>query len=83
MKTDPLQLRKEIQAKLDPYVFYAQSEADKGNIDKAQKLFWETIKDIKFVNQIIESHKIVNFKEAYEDWVKLKECYDTDNLLRC
>lgn len=34
---------------------------------------WETIKNCKFANQIIDNHKIVNFKEANDEYELLKE----------
>ena len=62
MKTNPLQLRRAIDLQLADY-------KNKGlfNINEA----WEIIKNIKFSIQIIENHKIVNFKEAQNDYYNL------------
>ena len=50
---DPLQLRKQIDREMK----YLLGVND-----------WQLVCDIKFVNQIIENHKIVNFKEAASDY---------------
>ena len=54
MKTDPLGLRKQI-VKMDNLI-----NPDDFNAKEA----WRVIAYCKFANQIIENHKIVNFKEA-------------------
>lgn len=61
MTTNPLQLRKEIDT-LKRSIYQESSLFDK----------WELIKSIKFSNQIIENHKIINFKEASKDFQRLK-----------
>ena len=53
MKTDPLGLRKQI-IKMDNAI---TEESD-------PKDMWRVIAYCKFANQIIENHKIINFKEA-------------------
>ena len=53
MKTDPLGLRKQI-IKMDNTI---TEESD-------PKDMWRVVAYCKFANQIIENHKIVNFKEA-------------------
>ena len=60
MTTNPLQLRKEIDKNL---------QSINNDCDIMDK--WEIIKDIKFANQIIENHKIINFKEVNSDYNKL------------
>lgn len=71
MKTDPLQLRRMIDLQLVDY-------KNKGlfNINEA----WEIIKNIKFSIQIIENHKIVNFKEAYNDYYNLLSFESIDEV---
>lgn len=54
MKTDPLGLRKQI-VKMDNAI-------DPENFDPKEA--WKVITYCKFANQIIENHKIINFKEA-------------------
>ena len=62
MTTNPLQLRKTIDKQINGY-----KKTHLFGIDIA----WEIIKNIKFAIQIIENHKIVNFKEAYNDYHNL------------
>ena len=59
MQTNPLQLRKEIDEK-KKNLFQNEPTIDK---------FWELIKDCKFAVQIIDNHKIVNFKEANPEFL--------------
>jgi hypothetical protein len=53
MKTDPLGLRKQI-VKMDNTITEESNPKD----------MWKVVAYCKFANQIIENHKIVNFKEA-------------------
>ena len=63
MNTNPLQLRKYI-------------DSEKSKVYGLQDINgWELIKNIKFVNQIIDNHKIINFKEASVDYYNLDD-YD-------
>ena len=64
MNTNPLLLRKYIDSEKE--VLYGLQDING----------WKLICDIKFVNQIIENHKIVNFKEASSDFYNL-ENYDS------
>ena len=57
MTVNPMQLRQKIDSEIKDLDLLT-------NIEK-----WTIIKDIKFANQIIENHKIVNFKEAKDDIV--------------
>ena len=71
MKTDPLILRRTIDLQLADY-------KNKGlfNINEA----WDIIKNIKFSIQIIENHKIVNFKEAHNDYYNLLSFESIDEV---
>ena len=71
MKTNPLQLRRAIDLQLADY-------KNKGlfNINEA----WKIIKNIKFSIQIIENHKIVNFKEAQNDYYNLLSFESIDEV---
>ena len=71
MKTDPLQLRRMIDLQLADY-----KNKNLFNINDA----WEIIKNIKFSIQIIENHKIVNFKEAYNDYYNLLSFESIDEI---
>ena len=53
MKTDPLGLRKQI-VKMNNAI----------TEDSDPKDMWKVVAYCKFANQIIENHKIINFKEA-------------------
>lgn len=63
MKTDPLQLRRQI-IKMDNTV------TEDSNIEE----MWKVITYCKFANQIIENHKIVNFKETLAERISLQSC---------
>ena len=63
MKTDPLGLRKQI-IKMDSKITEDSSIED----------MWKVICYCKFANQIIENHKIVNFKEAIPEMTGLRVC---------
>lgn len=69
MTTNPLQLRKDIDSEY--------SLAFEKNFYKQLEL----LKDIRFAIQIIENHKIVNFKESYQDYYILPEFESTDEIL--
>lgn len=68
LQTNPLQLRKEFDSIYDYVVASAKAHILKGNSLTGQKQLWELVKYLKFANQIIENHKIVNFKEVAEDY---------------
>ena len=68
MTTNALQLRKYIDKEIK--YFYSIDPLDEITI-------WNLIKDIKFSNQIIENHKIINFREAASDYNKIGEkCFE-------
>lgn len=69
MKTDPLGLRKQI---------VKMNNAITENSDP--KDMWKVIAYCKFANQIIENHKIVNFKEANPERKIILESSDPDNI---
>jgi hypothetical protein len=60
MKTDPLGLRKQI-IKMDNAI----------TEDSDPKDMWKVVTYCKFANQIIENHKIVNFKEANSERIAI------------
>lgn len=68
MTTNPLQLRKDIDSEYSKCCenFYKQLEL---------------LKDIRFAIQIIENHKIVNFKESYQDYYVLPSFESLDEIL--
>lgn len=84
MNTNPLQLRKFFDAELDPIYLLAKQYIQDGEYHKGKKYLWQLIKDVKLINQIIENHKIVNYKEANSDYEKLvnNDCEDEVLLLK-
>ena len=72
MKTNPLQLKKTIRTQRLSNEIYSDI-----NILR----YWELIKNIKFAIQIIENHKIVNFKEAKNDYFNLSKCESIEELI--
>lgn len=71
LKTDPLKLRKNFDAQLDPSVLYALnklSSSENQDVLIGKEVLWETIRDVIFSLQIIDNHKIVRFKEANKAW---------------
>lgn len=66
MHTDPLKLRLQIDQLLK---------------DPTPKNYCSILKKIKFAIQIIENHKIVNFKEANPERKIILESPDPDNIL--
>jgi len=82
LKTDPLKLRKiyEVEKKicLFGYDEYLKTNA----IISAQKELFNLFKLIKFSNQIIENHKIVNFKTLANDYrnIVTGEKYDLEHF---
>ena len=85
MSTNPLQLRKDYEEHLDLGFFVAKQDFIDQNYNSWKKKLWEFIKELKFVNQIIENHKIVNFKEANSEYKTLVEndCIDEESILKC
>ena len=70
MKTDPLGLRKQI-IKMDNAI---TEESD-------PKDMWRVVAYCKFANQIIENHKIINFKEANPERKLITNIFPTDTFL--
>lgn len=62
LTTNPLQLRKEYDRLKVNVMRDAPVNIAEGNFLTLQKQIWELYKYLKFANQIIENHKIVNFK---------------------
>lgn len=59
MTTKPLELRKNLDQE--------KAKLDASNTTDLME-YWEFIKNIRFAVQIIQNHKIVNFKEAAADF---------------
>ena len=76
--TNPLQLRKDFDFTHKINFQKAATHIKQGNTLTGQKLLWEIVKFAKFANQIIENHKIVNFKEAAEDYRLIVDGQITD-----
>lgn len=63
----------------DPYVIYALHSIDNNNIIEGKTILFDILKQGRFYNQIVENHKIINFKEVVEDYTKLVEAGDNIN----
>lgn len=75
MTTNPLQLRK---------CFDTTKNQILSNIEEVElKQFnlWKIILFARFCNQIIENHKIVNFRNSVSDYQELKKYNNFDELL--
>lgn len=80
LETNPLQLRKDFDKYYKSCIPTAENMFKAGNTITAQKVLWNIIRDVMFINQIIENHKILNFKEpqtAYKEIVN-GQCTDWD-----
>ena len=73
MKTEPLKLR----LLFDNIVIPTQ------NLEKTKYYCWKQFRDLKFINQIIFNHKIMNFKEIPDSYVQsIYEQEDIKSLLK-
>lgn len=75
MTTNPLQLRKCFDATK------AQILSNLGETESAKQFnLWKIILFARFCNQIIENHKIVNFRNSANDYLEFKKCNDNTEL---
>lgn len=70
LQTNPLLLRKEFDTKNKQILSEIDSLFEYGNTITAQKKLFELLEYLVFANQIIENHKIVNFK-TLKDYYKI------------
>ena len=76
MTTNPLQLRKCFDATK------VQILSNLGETESAKQFnLWKIILFARFCNQIIENHKIVNFKNSANDYQELRKYTDDNELL--
>lgn len=80
METNPLKLRKNYESTYPTRLIVAIDQIHSGNIITGQQYFWKVVKDVMFSNQIIENHKIVNFKEPAESYRLIVNGRETDEL---
>ena len=85
MSTNPLQLRKDCDNMIELSFFVASEYYLKEDFKNEKKSLWEVIKNIKFANQIIENHKIVNFKESNYEYNVLvnNDVDDEETIIKC
>lgn len=84
LQTDPLKLRKMYDAREKVVFSELRYDFDNGNTLTAQKRLFGLIKYLVFANQIIENHKIVNYKIIggfYKQMVDGTVCKEDDILL--
>lgn len=78
MHTDPLQLRKDFD-KYQNFIWTEVEDAIKNNAPfTAEKLAWGLYRYLAFANQIIDNHKIINFKTVAPAYNKLVQGLTTD-----
>ena len=76
MTTNPLQLRKCFEATR------VQILSNLGETESSKRFnLWKIILFARFCNQIIENHKIVNFKNSANDYQELRKYTDNNELL--
>ena len=76
MTTNPLQLRKCFEATR------VQILSNLGETESSKQFnLWKIILFARFCNQIIENHKIVNFKNSANDYQELRKYTDNNELL--
>ena len=76
MTTNPLQLRKCFEATK------VQILSNLGETESSKRFnLWKIILFARFCNQIIEKHKIVNFKNSANDYQELRKYTDDNELL--
>ena len=76
MNTNPLQLRKCFDATK------TQILSNLGETESSKRFnLWKIILFARFCNQIIENHKIVNFKNSANDYQELRKYTDDNELL--
>ena len=76
MTTNPLQLRKCFEATR------VQILSNLGEAESSKRFnLWKIILFARFCNQIIENHKIVNFKNSANDYQELRKYTDDNELL--
>ena len=85
MSTNPLQLRKDCDNMIELSFFVASEYHLKEDFKNEKKSLWEVIKNIKFANQIIENHKIVNLKESNYEYNVLvnNDVDDEETIVKC
>ena len=75
MTTNPLQLRKCFD------ITKAQILSNLGDTELSKQFnLWKIILFARFCNQIIENHKIVNFRNSANDYYELRKCGDSSEL---
>ena len=76
MNTNPLQLRKCFD------ITKAQILSNLEEVESSKQFnLWKIILFARFCNQIIENHKIVNFRNSVSDYQELKKYNNFDELL--
>ena len=76
MTTNPLQLRKCFEATR------VQILSNLGETESSKRFnLWKIILFARFCNQIIENHKIVNFRNSANDYRELRKYNNFDDLL--
>ena len=84
MSTNPLQLRKDFEEWMNLYYLVVSQHFRKEEFHEWRKGLWEIINRVKLINQIIENHKIINYKAANSEYTILvaNDIVDEATLLK-
>lgn len=74
--SDIVKLAQGFRAMLDPTVILASAELQNGDFTKGRLRLFNALKEARFSNQIIDNHRIINYKEVKEDYFALFRAED-------
>ena len=85
LSTNPIQLRRDFDFSINTGLAASIHYFNIGEFKLWKKDLWKFIKEVKFINQIIQNHKIVNFKEANSEYDTLvnNDCIDHETVREC
>ena len=76
----PLDLRKWYEDNKQQFIEEALDDIKNGNTLSGQKALWKLIVHVMFSNQMIEHHKIINFKEVVPSYKRIVDGQITDAM---
>ncbi len=71
LQTNPLALRQNYEECYNDFLREAIFYINRGDTLTGQKCLWKIVKYVQFANQIIENHKIINFKEVLKPYKQI------------
>lgn len=81
LQTDPLALRQNYEECYNDFLREAIFYINRGDTLTGQKCLWKIVKYVQFANQIIENHKIINFKEVLKPYKQIVDGQVSDPSL--